>query len=105
MNSKELVKELRIITLRNGVEISIEQERAENLLKLMEQRKFIEIDGRIINTVDITGIFKPEDLEAVVRRANGQWQDKEGRWHNKGDRVCPGCGEVIPFGKICGNCG
>ncbi len=103
--NQELAKELRIISLRNGVEISIEKDRIEKLLALMEQKKFIELDGRIINTVDITGIFKPEDLEAVTRRANGQWQDKNGNWHNKGDKICPKCGNVIPYGKVCGFCG
>jgi hypothetical protein len=103
--NKELAKELRIIVLRNGVEISIEKDRTERILTLIEQRKFIEIDGRIINGVDIIGIFKPEDMENAKRRANGQWQDKKGNWRNRGDKVCPVCSNVVPFGKICGNCG
>lgn len=100
---KELVKELRIIVLRNGIQISIEKDRVNKIMNLMEQRKFIEIDGRIINTVDIAGIFRTEDLEAVTRRKNGQWQ-KNGKWYEKGDRVCK-CGNIVPFGKKCGFCG
>lgn len=101
--NKEIVKELRIIVLRNGVEISVEKDRAEKIVALMEQKKFIEIDGRIINVVDIIGIFKPEDMEAVIRRKNGQWQ-KDGKWYNKGDRVCPNCKNIVPYGKQCGFC-
>lgn len=102
---KELTKELRIITMRNGVQLSIEKDRADKIVALMEQRKFIEIDGRIINVVDIVGIFTPADLEATTRRKNGQWQDSKGRWQEKGSRECPTCGNIIPYGMKCGNCG
>ena len=101
----ELSKELRIISLRNGVELSIEKDRADKLIALMEQRKIYEIDGRIINTADITGIFSPADLEASIRRKNGQWQDRTGKWHDKGTRICPVCGNELPPGMQCGNCG
>jgi len=102
--NQDLSKKLMVINLRNGIEISIEEERAKKLVVEMEKRRFIDIDGTIINTADIVGIFTAADMEAVIRRKNGQWQDKNGNWHNKGDKVCPGCGNVIPYGKTCGYC-
>lgn len=101
--SQKISKNLRVIVLRGGIELSLEKERADKIIALMEQRKFIEVDGRIINVVDIIGIFSPEDLEASIRRRNGQWQDKRGDWHDRGDRVCK-CGNVLPFGMKCGFC-
>jgi len=103
--TQAISKELRIICLRSGIEISIEKDRADALLSLMEQRKFLLIDGRLINTADIVGIFTPADIEDSNRRKNGQWQDRKGQWHDKGTRLCPICGNEIPFGKQCGNCG
>jgi len=100
----ELSKELRILCLRNGVEMSIEKDRAEKIMALMEKRKFIELDGRVINTADIVGIFTPSDIEATIRRKNGQWQDKAGKWHDRGVRICPKCSNELPYGMQCGNC-
>ena len=102
--TKELAKKLMIISIRNGVELSIEEDKMGKIESLMETKRFIKINGRPINTADIVGIFKPEDLDSVIRRKNGQWQDKKGEWHNRGDRICPGCGNVVPFGKVCGRC-
>ena len=99
--NQELSKELRIITLRNGVELSMEKGRADKLLILMEQRKFLEIDGRVINTADIVGIFKPTDMEDVTRRKNGQWKCSFGRWHDKNVK----CDCKFAQSKICIQCG
>lgn len=101
--SGKVSKELAIISIRNGVQLSIEKDRLEGIENIIEKRKFINVDGRLINRADMVGIFKPEDMEAVTRRANGQWQ-KDGKWYNKGDRVCPNCKNIVPHGKQCGFC-
>ncbi len=103
--TKEVSKELRIIGLRNGVEISIERDRVDAILPELEKRRFFEVNGEIINTKDIVGIFTPQAIEDTTRRKNGQWQDKKtGKWYNKGDRICSNCGTLVPYGKMCGNC-
>lgn len=102
--SKELTKELIIVAVRNGVEVSIEKERIPALLKGIERGGFCEINGEFINPKDIVGIFAPQTMEAVIRKKQGQWQDKEGNWHNKGDYVCSICGRVVPYGMKCGYC-
>ena len=69
-----------------------------------KESKFIELDGEVLNTADIVGIFSPQTVENMIRRKNGQWQGKDGKWYNRGDRVCGKCGNIIPFGKSCGYC-
>lgn len=104
MTNAEISKELMVIIIRNGVELWLEKDRADKLQILMEQRKFLEIDGRVINTADIVGIFKAQDISAITRRKNGQWQGRDNQWHNKGEFECSGCSNIIPYGKQCGRC-
>lgn len=90
----EITKNQKVIILRDGTEIWIEKDRAENfgdqLMKITES-KFVKIDDQIINTADITGIFSPETLEEKVRRKRGQWYCTScKKWHDRGER----CEEV-----------
>jgi hypothetical protein len=99
----EMSKNLVCILMREGVEIWIEAEKLEPLMGMLETKRFIKIEGRIINTADISGIYPAGDMENLTRRKNGQWKDQKGIWHDKGERVCK-CGNVVPFGKQCGIC-
>jgi hypothetical protein len=106
-NDQELSKELMAICVRNGAEIWVEKETVERLMSKLEtirDHKFVPLPtGEMINTADLVGLLKAETMEAVTRRKNGEWQDQKGNWHQKGERVCK-CGQVVPYGKICGNC-
>ena len=88
--SKEISKELRIVSLRNGVEISVEKDRIETLLPEIEKRRFFEINGEIVSTKDIVGIFTPQAIEDTIRRKNGQWQCKYNYWHERGEQCAHG---------------
>ncbi len=100
-----LVKKLRTLSMRNGVEISIEGEQENLLLQELEKKRFVRVNGRLINSADVVGIFSPEDMEATIRRKNGQWKDKKGNWHDKGERVCPKHPQnVLQYGQSCGLC-
>jgi len=86
--SKEISRDLMCVSMREGVELWFEKEKLEALLDLMEKRRFINIEGRIINTADISGIYKAEDLEDRTRRKNGMWKcQKVDWWHNRGE-IC-----------------
>jgi len=103
----ELTKNLMAIVLRNDIEIWAEEDKIKNLQKILtmgKESRFIEIDGEVINTADISGIFSAKTMEDITRRKNGQWKGKDGKWFDKGDRVCGGCGKVVPLGKVCGTC-
>ncbi len=103
--SQEVSKNLMCVLMRSGVEIWLENDRVEflkNILQTAKESKFVDLDGQFLNTADISGIFTPEAMEDRKRRKNGEWQDKNGSWHQRFDYTCPGCGSVIPKGMHCG---
>lgn len=105
-----LVKESNIVLLRNGIEIRLTNEELANLrviLANLSGHKFIDCIGdyeNLVNTADISGIFSFEQIDAINRKKQGQWQDKDGDWYNRGDYECPICGSIIPKGMKCGVC-
>jgi len=87
--NRELSKNLVAIVLRNGAEIWTEKDRAENLIRLLEnvnQSKFIKFDGELFNTADVVGIFSAQVMEEITRRKNGQWKCEYGNWHDRGKK-------------------
>ena len=105
--TKEISKKLMCVQIRGGQELWMEDEQADRLKQILlssKESKFIEYAGQVMNTADISGIFSAEVMEDKTRRRNGQWKGKDGKWHDKGERLCPGCSAVLPYGKGCGNC-
>src|SRR3990167_2572302 len=86
----ELSKNLLAIVMRNGVEIWLEEERANNIMTALAAgggTKFVKVGGEFINTADVLGIFTPETMEANTRRKNGQWQCRiAGTWHDRKEK-------------------
>lgn len=83
---KELTKNLVCVCIRNGAQIWVESERADNLKKTLnnsEKHRFIEFENEFINSADIIGVFSPEVMEEITRRKNGQWKCKYDKWHDK----------------------
>jgi hypothetical protein len=75
--------------MRNGVEIWAESDRLSglvNALQNIKESKFIEYDGQLINTADITGIFNAETMAEYTRRKNGDWKCDQGNWHQRGEK-------------------
>lgn len=99
----EITKQKIIISLSNGAEIYLNKENYEIFKIEIEKNQFVEVGNEFINKSHIVGVLSPETMEAVIRRKNGQWKDSKGVWRNKGEFVCK-CGQVIPYGKTCGNC-
>jgi len=82
----EISKQLVCIVLRNGAEIWIEKERAENLIKALEnitQSKFINFNGELFNTADVVGILSAQTMEEIILRKRGQWKCQHNNWHDK----------------------
>ena len=92
----ELSKKLVAIVMRNGAEIWIENEKANQLKHLLgtTKTKFVEIEDEIINSADLVGIFKAETMEDITRRKNGQWKCEYGAWHDKFEKC--GCDLIVP---------
>lgn len=97
---KEISQHLKCILMRNGIEIWVESEKVDLILPALERVRFIDVDGELINTADITGIHTPERMEEVKRNKGGQWKCKQDRWHDKG-KICD-CQtkKFDPSGKI-----
>ncbi len=84
-----LSKPLTCVSMRNGVEIWVENERAETLQTVLggiTQHKFIRFGDQTFNTADIVGVFQASTMEAATRRKNGQTQCKEGAWHDRNEK-------------------
>lgn len=82
----QLSKNLMCIQMRSGVEIWLEQEKADKLqsgLQNITQNKFVAHDGQTINTADIVGVFNAITMEGNTRRKNGQWSCHLGSWHER----------------------
>lgn len=82
---RTITKDLKCILLRNGVELWVETNRIAQLVELIRNTqgsRFIEYEGQVINTADVTGIFTPETMDAYTRRKNKQWQCSFGNWHD-----------------------
>lgn len=106
---KALTKDLRVVVIRTGIQISIEKDKADKVDEVLESitthHKFMKIEGRSVNTADLVGVFEPIDLEELSRRKRGEWQDENGNWIGKGEYKCSTCGNIVPIGKRCGFCG
>lgn len=92
--SNELSKELVCILMRSGVQIWAEKDRVEPLRKALNDYancpQFINYDGEDLNKADISGIYSVKIMDELTRRKNGQWQCKEGYWHDRGEK-CEDC--------------
>ena len=89
----EIAKNQVCIVMRNGVELWLDADRSASLqVKLLKQDRgqFLEFEGRVLNTADITGIYLASDMDSVTRRKNGEHQCKNGKWHDRGIKCdCP----------------
>lgn len=84
----EITKNLKIILMRNGIEINIEEDKLIPLLKMIETKRFIKIGEYIINTADISGIYDARLLEENWYKKNGYWKCKKGNYWHKRNEEC-----------------
>ena len=90
------------IVMRNGVEVWIEQDKIQALKNALmsskEHSRFIEVDGKVINTADVVGIFDPKTMEDMTHRKNGRYKCQFGVWHERNDKC--GCWEIERYNRI-----
>lgn len=105
IQTKKLTVELMCIKMRSGAEIWVEKSKAQKLIDLLgaTESKFVDIDGEMINSASVEGVFSAQTIEELTRRKNGQWKDTKGIWQNRGSIECK-CGTILPFGSKCGIC-
>lgn len=81
--TKELSKNLMCIVIRGGIEIWVEADKLPDIEKGKEQKKSFILNGELINSADIVGVFKATTMEEFARRKNGQWKCDFGFWHDR----------------------
>lgn len=84
----ELTKQFMCISMRNGVELWVEDDRIKNLKGVLRQltgTKFVDLGSEMINSADITGIYEAKTMEDLIHRRNGERLCKYNTWHTKND--------------------
>ena len=82
----ELARKEKCVLMRSGIEKWIEWDKAEQLeliLQGLTSHKFIKVEGETVNTADIEGVYKPESLEEMKRRKNGEYKCSFNKWHSR----------------------
>lgn len=87
---KELANKQVCVLIRGGLELWIDAEKSDTLQEALSDtsKRFLKINGQVVNPFEVLGIFTPDAMEDRQRRKNGQWKCMKGKWHEKGD----GCG-------------
>jgi hypothetical protein len=83
----EIAKKQLVLRMKSGIEIWIDEDKADKVMSYLQTQKtgFGTIEGRLVNLVEIEGIFSPTDLEELAYRKQGMWKCKYNNWHNKND--------------------
>ena len=83
----ELTEPQMVVRMKSGIEIWIGYQKAEKVMDYLKQQKtgFGMIEDRLVNLVEIEGIFCPVDLDDLKRTKQGQRKCKYGTWHDKGE--------------------
>ena len=86
-SSTSITKKQKCLYMRNQIEIWIDEDRCTELENALTSnpRAIVKFEGRVLNTVDIVGIFLPADLEDLKKRNRGMWKCKYNFWHTKND--------------------
>lgn len=84
-----LAKKMLCIQMRSGVEIWVDEERADKLQDILSQiagSKFVRFESQTFNTADIVGVFGAETMADLSRQKRGEWKCQDaGVWHKKNE--------------------
>lgn len=88
MTKNNLALPQKVIVMRNGIQIWTDAQKAERFEADWRagMKASVGFEGRSLNSVDILGVFYPEDIEDLTRRKNGQWKCSSSTWHDRGER-------------------
>lgn len=90
MTQQELAKKQKAIMIRGGIEIWLDEEKADFISEILikSNERFIRIKelNTIINAADVVGIFTPEMMDERTKRQNGEWQCRQRNWHERKEK-------------------
>lgn len=83
--SKEITKQQHCVLIRGGTELWINTDRVPELEKALQDsaKRFLKINGQLINTFEIIGVFTAESIVERHRLQTGEWKCQNGNWHEK----------------------
>lgn len=98
--SKEITKQQNCVLIRGGIELWIDTERVIELEKALQDstKRFLKINGQLINSFEIIGLFTPESIAERHRLQTGEWKCQKGRWHEKKHRC--DCSKPKPKNRV-----
>ena len=74
------------ILTRQNITIWITKSEAVKISELIVKgKRFVIVRERVINTADITGIFKGEDIYDKNMQSRGLWKGDNGQWFAKNE--------------------
>lgn len=86
--TSEITNPQMCLYMRNGIEIWIDKDKSERIqqdLESGEVAKFIRVEGKTVNTVEIVGVFDPNDLNDMKRMKRGEWECEYHSWHKRNE--------------------
>lgn len=78
----------RCVVLRNGIEIWMPAEKAEELSMLLldgNPTRFMKFENTVFNVADVTGIFTPSEMQEREMLKGNFWKCPQGEWHGRFD--------------------
>ena len=89
-NQLELAKKQKAIMIRGGIELWLDEEKADLISEILikSNERFIKIKelNTLINAADVVGIFDPQTMDERTKRQNGEWQCRQGNWHERKEK-------------------
>lgn len=95
---KEIAKKQRCVLIRGGLEIWVDEEKVDTLMQAMQSQKLIDIDGEIVNTFEIVGVYTPDRVEEIRMNKQGKWKCKHGNWHDRHEKCF--CRKVMGYETV-----
>lgn len=98
MSSETSISKIqKCLVMRNGIELWIDDDKSAAVMTSLvaSSKGMMMIDGRLLNAVDIMGIFTPQDLEDYHRTKRGMWKCRYSNWHER-DEICECARNLTP---------
>lgn len=86
--SKEIQTQKVCVLLRGETKLWIDSARAQELENALRDasKRFIKVNGQLVNSFEIIGVFTPDLIDERNRYKNGQWKCEKGHWHDKNQK-------------------
>lgn len=88
--TQEITKKQNIILMKSGLVLWVDKDRTDNLSTILESgsgHRFVKIDGRMINSAEMEGVYTPFEFEELQKIKQGYTMCVYKKWHARKE-VC-----------------